>query len=198
MSSIASTKRYERSLASSIGSTVRSARLWRCRRRSRPWQSPSPTRSQLRSRTRHRPRRQRHASAPGGDAAVGVVGVAVVGRRRRRQEKRRTEARLLEVLGPWRPKHTECVTGTQRNRDALPLGHPCCSDPSTGGVVGSTEAVRPRKVVLVVEDERAIGELIADAISDEPGYCAIHVGEPTAAIEATKHVTPDVMIVDVR
>lgn len=64
--------------------------------------------------------------------------------------------------------------------------------------MGSAEAVRPRKVVLVVEDERAIGELIADAISDEPGYCAIHVGEPTAAIEATKHVTPDVMIVDVR
>jgi CheY-like chemotaxis protein len=40
--------------------------------------------------------------------------------------------------------------------------------------------------------------LIADAISDEPGYCAIHVGESAAAIEATKHVTPDVMVVDVR
>jgi len=55
-----------------------------------------------------------------------------------------------------------------------------------------------RKVVLVVEDEQAIGQLIADAISDEPGYCAIHVAESMAALEATKHVTPDVMVVDVR
>jgi DNA-binding response OmpR family regulator len=56
----------------------------------------------------------------------------------------------------------------------------------------------PRKVVLVVEDEPAIGRLIAEAISDEPGYCAIHVAAPMAALEATKHVTPDVMVVDVR
>lgn len=55
-----------------------------------------------------------------------------------------------------------------------------------------------RKVVLVVEDEHAIGQLIADAISDEPGYCAILVGESAAALEATKHVTPDVVVVDVR
>ena len=55
-----------------------------------------------------------------------------------------------------------------------------------------------RKVVLVVEDEPAIGQLIAEAISDEPGYCAIHVAAPTAALETTKHVTPDVMVVDVR
>lgn len=55
-----------------------------------------------------------------------------------------------------------------------------------------------RKVVLVVEDELAIGQLIAEAISDEPGYCAIHVAAPMAALEATKHVTPDVMVVDVR
>ena len=55
-----------------------------------------------------------------------------------------------------------------------------------------------RKVVIVVEDELAIGQLIAEAISDEPGYCAIHVSAPMAALEATKHVTPDVMVVDVR
>jgi len=55
-----------------------------------------------------------------------------------------------------------------------------------------------RKVVLVVEDELAIAQLIADAISDEPGYCAIHVAAPMAALEATKHVTPDVMVIDVR
>src|SRR5882762_3679375 len=55
-----------------------------------------------------------------------------------------------------------------------------------------------RKVVLVVEDEPAIGQLIADAISDEPGFCAIHVGESAAALETTQHVTPDVMVIDVR
>jgi CheY-like chemotaxis protein len=55
-----------------------------------------------------------------------------------------------------------------------------------------------RKVVLVVEDEPAIGQLIADAISDEPGYCAIHVAAAAAALEATRHVTPDVIVVDVR
>ena len=60
------------------------------------------------------------------------------------------------------------------------------------------ETPATRRVVLVVEDERAIGELIASAISDEPGYCAIHVLEPTAALETTKHVTPDVMVVDIR
>jgi DNA-binding response OmpR family regulator len=62
---------------------------------------------------------------------------------------------------------------------------------------GRTQA-GARKVVLVVEDELAIGQLIADAISDEPGYVAIHVAAPMAALEATKHVTPDVMVVDVR
>ena len=57
---------------------------------------------------------------------------------------------------------------------------------------------QPRKVVLVVEDEPAIGELIAGAISDEPGFCAIHVREPGAALETAKNVTPDVLILDVR
>jgi two-component system cell cycle response regulator DivK len=55
-----------------------------------------------------------------------------------------------------------------------------------------------RKVVLVVEDDQVIGQLIADAISAEPGYCAILVAASAAALEATKHMTPDVMVVDVR
>lgn len=73
--------------------------------------------------------------------------------------------------------------------------------PRAGGVAVETRGHTQsgaRKVVLVVEDEPAIGQLIADAISDEPGYCAIYVSAPTAALEATKHVTPDVMVVDVR
>jgi DNA-binding response OmpR family regulator len=56
----------------------------------------------------------------------------------------------------------------------------------------------PRKVVVVVEDDPAIGELIAGAISDEPGYCAICVQDSAAALATTRHVTPDVMVVDVR
>jgi DNA-binding response OmpR family regulator len=53
------------------------------------------------------------------------------------------------------------------------------------------------KVVLVVEDEPAIGELIADVLSDEPGYSAIHVAEAAAAIETTRQVLPDAIVVDV-
>jgi CheY-like chemotaxis protein len=55
-----------------------------------------------------------------------------------------------------------------------------------------------RKVVFVVEDEPAIGELIASAISDEPGYSAVLITEPTKALETTKQLAPDVMVVDVR
>jgi DNA-binding response OmpR family regulator len=59
-------------------------------------------------------------------------------------------------------------------------------------------AVETCKVVIVVEDEHTIGQLIANAISAEPGYCAIHVDTSSAALEATRHVIPDVMVVDVR
>ena len=54
-----------------------------------------------------------------------------------------------------------------------------------------------RHVVLVVEDDRPVGELLAAAIGDEPGYCAIHVREPAEALEAAKQVKPDVFVVDV-
>lgn len=55
-----------------------------------------------------------------------------------------------------------------------------------------------RKLVLVVEDEQSLGRLIADAISDEAGFTAMLVSDPAEAIEATRHVKPDVMVVDVR
>ena len=57
---------------------------------------------------------------------------------------------------------------------------------------------KARKVVIVVEDEPAIGELIAGAISDEPGYYAVLITDPTKALETTKHIAPDVMVLDVR
>jgi DNA-binding response OmpR family regulator len=55
-----------------------------------------------------------------------------------------------------------------------------------------------RKVVFVVEDEPAVGELITDAISEEPGYTAVLFPDPAKALETTKHVSPDVMVVDIR
>src|SRR2546428_3199111 len=54
-----------------------------------------------------------------------------------------------------------------------------------------------RRVVLVVEDDRPVGELLAGAIGDEPGFYAIHVTDPAAAIETAKNVRPDVLVVDV-
>jgi DNA-binding response OmpR family regulator len=55
-----------------------------------------------------------------------------------------------------------------------------------------------RKVVFVVEDERAIGELIANAISDQPGYSAVLIPDAAKALETAKHLAPDVLVVDVR
>jgi DNA-binding response OmpR family regulator len=81
------------------------------------------------------------------------------------------------------------------------MGHRHCSTfRRRRGVekTGAQAQTVARKVVLVVEDELAIGRLIAEAISDEPGYCAIHVAASMAALEATKHVIPDVMVIDVR
>ena len=55
-----------------------------------------------------------------------------------------------------------------------------------------------RKVVLVVDDDRPVGELIAAAIRDEPGFEAIYVQTPARALDTLKQVTPDVMVVDVQ
>ena len=56
----------------------------------------------------------------------------------------------------------------------------------------------PRKrVVLVVEDDRPIGELLASIINDEEGYVAIHVMRPTEALAALEKVRPDLLVLDV-
>lgn len=56
----------------------------------------------------------------------------------------------------------------------------------------------PRKrVVLVVEDDRPIGELLASIINDEEGYVAIHVSRPNDALEILKKVKPDLLLLDV-
>lgn len=56
----------------------------------------------------------------------------------------------------------------------------------------------PRKrVVLVVEDDRPIGELLASIINDEDGYVAIHVTRPRDALDILKKVRPDLLVLDV-
>src|SRR5439155_3909840 len=49
----------------------------------------------------------------------------------------------------------------------------------------------------ILEDDRPVGELLAGAIGDEPGFYAIHVTDPAAAIETAKNIRPDVLVVDV-
>ena len=51
--------------------------------------------------------------------------------------------------------------------------------------------------VMVVEDDRQVGELLASIISDEEGYYAIHVTRPTDALATMKNVTPDLLVLDV-
>ena len=53
------------------------------------------------------------------------------------------------------------------------------------------------RVVMVVEDDRPVGELLASIINDEEGYYAIHVTRPTDALETLKNVTPDLLVLDV-
>ena len=53
------------------------------------------------------------------------------------------------------------------------------------------------RVVVVVEDDRPVGELLASLINDEEGYCAIHVTRPAEALETLKTVKPDLLVLDV-
>jgi DNA-binding response OmpR family regulator len=53
------------------------------------------------------------------------------------------------------------------------------------------------RIVLVVEDDRPIGELLAGVINDEEGYRAIHVTRPTEALHAMERIKPDLLVLDV-
>ncbi|TMB73482.1 MAG: response regulator, partial [Chloroflexi bacterium] len=68
-----------------------------------------------------------------------------------------------------------------------------------GTVKAMVEAAKRRKtrLVLVVEDDRPIGELLAAIINDEDGYLAVHLTRPTQALEAIKEVKPDLFLLDV-
>jgi DNA-binding response OmpR family regulator len=53
------------------------------------------------------------------------------------------------------------------------------------------------RVVLVVEDDRPIGELLAGVINDEEGYSAIHVTRPTDALQTLAQLKPDLLVLDI-
>ena len=56
---------------------------------------------------------------------------------------------------------------------------------------------RRTRVVIVIEDDRPIGELLASVINDEDGYVAIHVSRPSDALHALQQVVPDLLLIDV-
>ena len=53
------------------------------------------------------------------------------------------------------------------------------------------------RVVVVVEDDKPIGELLAGVINEEEGYRAIHVTRPTDALRAMEQIKPDLLVLDV-
>jgi DNA-binding response OmpR family regulator len=56
---------------------------------------------------------------------------------------------------------------------------------------------RRTRIVVVVEDDKPIGELLAGVINEEEGYHAIHVTRPTDALNTLAQVKPDLLVLDV-
>jgi CheY-like chemotaxis protein len=54
-----------------------------------------------------------------------------------------------------------------------------------------------KRVVVVVEDDRPIGELLAAIINEEDGYVAIHVMRPAEALRTLEKIKPDLIVLDV-
>ena len=60
-----------------------------------------------------------------------------------------------------------------------------------------TQGSSRKRVVVVVEDDKPIGELLAGVINDEEGYRAIHVTRPSDALRTMEQLTPDLLVLDV-
>jgi len=52
--------------------------------------------------------------------------------------------------------------------------------------------------VLVVEDDKPIGDIVVDAINDEAGYTAVRVGNAADAMAALSTVPADLIVLDIR
>jgi len=55
-----------------------------------------------------------------------------------------------------------------------------------------------RRLVLVIDDDEAIGQTVAEAINDEPGYRAVHIASPTRALALLEQLVPDLLVLDVQ
>jgi len=53
------------------------------------------------------------------------------------------------------------------------------------------------RIVVVVEDDRPIGELLAGVINEERGYRAILLTRPSEALHTIEQVKPDILVLDV-
>lgn len=67
----------------------------------------------------------------------------------------------------------------------------------------SKRASRPpepgrKRVVLVVEDDKPIGDVVVDAINDEAGYTAVRVGTASDALETLHTVPADLIVLDLQ
>lgn len=62
----------------------------------------------------------------------------------------------------------------------------------------ASRAVEPgrTRVVLVVEDDKPIGDVVVDAINDEAGYSAVRVGTAIDALETLHAVEADLIVLD--
>ncbi|MEX2047360.1 MAG: response regulator [Chloroflexota bacterium] len=54
-----------------------------------------------------------------------------------------------------------------------------------------------KKVVVIGEDDEPIAMLLRDAISDEPGYQAVVVGDGALVLETVRQVHADLLILDI-
>ncbi|HEV2010077.1 MAG TPA: response regulator [Candidatus Limnocylindria bacterium] len=54
------------------------------------------------------------------------------------------------------------------------------------------------RLVLIVEDDKPTGDLLASAINDERGYQAVRVGSANEALDAMTKIDPDLLLLDIR
>src|SRR5687768_9599333 len=88
-------------------------------------------------------------------------------------------------------------SGGRWHRTGRPSGHrPRRVAQDRSGRMAKSASGR-RRVVVVVEDDRPVGELLASIINDEEGYYAIHLTRPTEALETLKKIKPDLLVLDV-
>jgi DNA-binding response OmpR family regulator len=55
-----------------------------------------------------------------------------------------------------------------------------------------------RRLVLVIEDDKPIGQVITEAINDEAGYRAVHIENPSRALALFEQLVPDLLVIDVQ